>query len=102
MRGLVGGDGGDAVTVFVVEAAQHVEDLGRVGDRLAEVAESVGELLQFGGVVGDAEVGLVQTSVFGLQVDGMVELMVAELVDDGAPDREGGGAGNADDAHDVA
>ena len=45
MRGLVGGDGGDAVTVFVVEAMQHVENLGRVGNRLAEVVESVGELL---------------------------------------------------------
>jgi hypothetical protein len=27
VRRLLGGDGGDAVVIFVVEAAQHVEDL---------------------------------------------------------------------------
>jgi hypothetical protein len=32
----------------------------------------------------------------------MVELMIAEEVDDGGPDGVGGGAGNADDAHDIA
>jgi len=67
VRGLLGGDGGDAVAVFVVEAAQHVEDLGPIiGDWLADVAKSVGELLQLGNVVGDAEVTLVKTQVFGL------------------------------------
>jgi len=66
VRGLLGGDGGDAVAVLVIEAAQHVEDLGPIGDRLVEVAEGVGELLQVGGVVGDAKVFLVKTPVFGL------------------------------------
>ena len=59
--------------------------------------EVVGRLLG-----GEAEVALVQTSVLGLQVHGAVELMAAELDDDSTPDREGRGAGNANDAHDIA
>ena len=101
MRRLAHRDRRDRVTILGTKAAQHVEDLGPSIDRLAEIAERIGELLQLGGVVGDAEVTLEQTPVLGLQVHGTVKLMIAELVDDGSPDLEGGSAGNADDAHDV-
>jgi len=80
VRGLRGGNGGDAVAILVVETPQHVQHLRRIGDGLAEVAKSVGELLQLGGVVGDAELALVQTPVFSPQVHGAMELMVAELL----------------------
>jgi hypothetical protein len=44
---------------FLFPAAQHVQELGRLGHRQAEVTQGVSGLLQFGGVVGDAEVALV-------------------------------------------
>jgi hypothetical protein len=57
---LLGGDGGDGVAILSVESPQHVQHQGRLRHRLSEIAESVGELLQLGGVLRDAEIALVQ------------------------------------------
>jgi len=102
VRGLLGGDRGDGVAEFAIEPAQHVESLGGFGNWLPEITKGFGEFLQLGGVIGDGEIALVQAAVLRLQVHGPVQLVVAEEVDDGGPDGVGGGAGNTDDAQDVA
>ena len=51
MGRLLGGDGGDAVVVFVVETAQHVEHLAHLMHRLANITETIGELLEALGVL---------------------------------------------------
>jgi hypothetical protein len=66
MRRLLGGDGGVGVAVLVVESTKHVQDLGWLGHWLAKVAQGISELLQLGGVVGDAKVALVQVVVLRL------------------------------------
>jgi hypothetical protein len=99
--GLLRGDGGDGVEEFVVEPAQHVQYLGRLGDWLVDVMKGIGEILELG-VVRDVEVALVQAKELGLQVHDMVQLMVTEEIDKHSPDGVRQGVGNTDDVEDIA
>ena len=56
VRWLARGDRWDRVAVLGTEPAQHVEDLARLAHRLADVVESIGELLEAPGVLGDVHI----------------------------------------------
>lgn len=95
------GDAGDVGAVLGVEAAQHVQHLTAIRHRLADVAKSVGKELEFGVVLGDREIALVEGAILGLEIDRAVELVVVEETVDGGPDGVGGGVGGAHDVEDV-
>lgn len=97
---VLGGDHRLDVMVLPVEAAEEIEYLIRLRDGLADVPQTVGELLEVGAVVGDAEVPLVEAAEFGLQ-DGALQFVVAEQAFNVRPDGEGGRAGIVDDIEDV-
>lgn len=57
-KGIGHGDEGVGHNVFVLEAANYVEDEGFVGDKVADVTKSVGECLQLVAIGGDEHVTL--------------------------------------------
>jgi hypothetical protein len=77
------------MAIFGVETAQHIEHLARLGDRLADVVQIVGEDFQLGAVVVDGHVTLIQVAELGLIEDDALEFIVVEEVVDGRPQREG-------------
>ena len=58
VRRLLGSDDRNSMAVLGGEAAKHVQDLGRLAHRLADIPKNVGELLQFAGVGCDVNVAL--------------------------------------------
>lgn len=63
---LFGGDGWNGVVVLRAEAAQHVQDLASLADRLPDIMESVGQLLEVPGILHDVHVALNQVPELGL------------------------------------
>lgn len=88
VRRLTVADDGDGGALLQVQAAEQVEKLILLRDRLPEVAEGVNQLLQMRGILGHAHVPLVQTAELSLQVDGAVKLVVVEEVVNAGPDGE--------------
>jgi hypothetical protein len=86
-----GGEGSSAakqgadVSEALVEAADHVEDEGAVGDDFAESAEVVGHLLETAAVLGDGEVALDEVAEPRLKLDGAHLPVPEELGLDGEP-----------------
>ena len=74
-----------------------MEHLSHLANRLANITECVGKLLQAPGVLGDVHVALDEVAEFGFQVHGAMKLVVAELIMDGGPDRICRGLGGAHD-----
>nr|XP_051190144.1 uncharacterized protein LOC127303450 [Lolium perenne] len=89
------------VRIILVKTTKKDEDEGLVGDGLADVAEGVGEGLQLGAVVADGEIPLWGVAEVGLQLNGVVLLVVAEEVLNGVPDDARRGARAHDDAEEV-
>ena len=92
-------DGRDGMAIPRAESAEHGKNLTGLLDRLADVAEGIGELLQATGVLGDVHVPLNEVAVLSFQIDGAMEFVVAELIVDLLPDAVCRGFGGA---HDVA
>jgi hypothetical protein len=101
VRRELGGDDGLDVAILRVEVAEEIEHLARLGHRLADIAEVVGELLEAGGVLGHAHVALVDGAELGLEVDRALQLVVAEDALDVGPGGVGGGVRFVDDVEDV-
>ena len=91
------GDRQDRVAVLGTEPTQHVEDLARLAHRLADIAESIGELLEAPGVLGDVHVALHQIAELRLEVHGAMQFVVAKLLADGLPDAVRRSLGCVDD-----
>jgi hypothetical protein len=77
------------MTIFGVEAVQHVEHLAGLEDWLADVLQIVGEDFHLGAVVMDGHVTLIQVAELSLVEDDALEFVVVEEVVDGRPRREG-------------
>jgi hypothetical protein len=82
------------------EAAEEVENLTGLGDGMADVTQIVGEALELGAVVVDAQVALLDAAELRLEVDSMLELVVAEERLDVAPEGERRGVRLVDDVED--
>jgi hypothetical protein len=67
---LARGEDGDGMTELRVQATQRVDDHGRVGHRVATIAQQVREVLEVAKVVMDKELALVQTMELLEGVDG--------------------------------
>ena len=91
----------DGMTILGAEATQHVQDLARLTNRLADVAEGISKLLQAAGVLSDIHVTLHQISKLRLQIDSTMELVVAELLMDGSPDAVGSCLGRTNDVTNI-
>jgi hypothetical protein len=89
------------MSVFGREAAEHVEDLGGLTHWLPNVAQGIRETLEFAGVSSDVHVPLNQVAKLRFKVDGTMELIVAELSMDNAPNLVGRGLGGAHDGTNV-
>jgi hypothetical protein len=89
------------VTEFLVQPAEKIEHLARLGDGVADVAEVVGELLQLGAVVGDGEIPLNDAAEFGLKKHGALHLIDPEKAFNVGPDGEGGCVGLVDEVEDA-
>jgi hypothetical protein len=97
VRRKFGGDDRLDVAVLRVQSVKEVEHLAGFRDGLSEITKSVGEGLQAGGVVGDGQVALLQGAELGFEVDGALQLVVAEEALDVVPDGVGGGVWLVDD-----
>lgn len=86
VRWKLGFDGRLEVVVLGVESTKEIQNLARLRDGKAEVAQPVGESFELGAVVIDAYLALLQGAELGFQDDGTLHLIVAEEVLDGAPD----------------
>ena len=95
-----GGEVGDAVVVLV-EALDDVGDKIRVGDRGANLRESVRRRLLKEEVVGDGAILLADGAERLGEVDLAGLLVVVEEPGDGSPHREGSGVRGHDKVHDV-
>jgi hypothetical protein len=82
------------------EAAEEVENLTGLGDGMADVAQIIGEALELGAVVVDAQVTLLDAAELRLEVDSTLELVVAEERLDVAPEGERRGVRLVDDVED--
>jgi hypothetical protein len=80
-----GGEGSSAmkkgpdVAEALVEATNHVEDEGAIGDDLAKGREIVNHLLQVATVVGDGEIALDEVAKLCLKVDGRASQLPRNL-----------------------
>ena len=74
------------MAIFGGEATKHIEYLRGFTNGLTDVAQGVSEALEFAGVGGDIHVALDKGSELRLEVHGAMELVVAELLADRAPD----------------
>jgi hypothetical protein len=88
------------VPEFCVDPAKKIEHLTRLRHRVPDVAQTVGEFLQAHGVVGDAEVALLDGAELDLVVGCPLELVAAEDTFDVALDGEHRGLGLVDDVED--
>lgn len=102
VRWLSGGDHRNGVAISGIESTQHVEDLAGFPDRLPDVAQSIGQLLEASAVLIDGHVALVKIAELGLQVHSAMKLVVAEQLVDGSPDGEGSGARDTDDVEHIS
>jgi len=75
--------------------------LAGLGDGVADVAQAIGELLQLGAVVRDAEVALNDAAELGLKENRALHLIVAEEALDVRPDGERRGIGLVDEVEDA-
>jgi hypothetical protein len=75
--------------------------LGSFAHGLTDVAQSIREAFEFARVGCDVHVSLNQVAKLSFKVDGTVELIIAELGMDGAPDFVGEGFGGAHDGADI-
>jgi hypothetical protein len=92
--------GPDVAEAFI-EAANHVEDEGAVGDDLAKGSEIICHLLEAPAVISDREVTLNEVAKLPLQVDGTCLPIAKELGLDGEPGVPGGGALGGDDLSEI-
>jgi hypothetical protein len=83
-----------------VQAADQVQHLAGLGDGEADVAQVVGELLEFAAVVGDGEVALNNIAELRLKKDGTLQLVIAKKYLNGRPDGEGVGVRLVDEVED--
>jgi hypothetical protein len=83
-----------------MQTAEEVEDLARLGDGVANITQIVGEAFELGVVLVDAHVALLKTAKFGLEIDGALQLVVAEQSLDVAPKGEGRGMWLVNDVKD--
>jgi hypothetical protein len=86
---VVGGDVVGGVGEFLVQSAEQIEDKGRLGDGLVDVAQLVGGGLHAVAVVVDCGVPLSQRMEFMTQEDGPWCLVRLEQGDDGGSQRAG-------------
>ena len=86
---------------FLVQAAKQIQHLAGLGDGVADVAQAIGELLQLGAVVRDAEVALNDAAELGLKENRALHLIVAEEALDVRPDGERRGIGLVDEVEDA-
>jgi hypothetical protein len=106
-RSEEGGEGvgapqqGTDVREALVEATNHVEDEGAVGDDLSQGSEIVGHLLQTAAVLGDGEIALHEVAKLHLELDRPCLLIAQELGFDGEPGVPGRGALGGDDLGEV-
>ena len=101
MRRVLGGDRRPDVAVPGVEAAEEVQDLTQLGDRVADVAELIGNPLELGAVFSHGHVTLLQGAQLSLQVHSALQLIILEQTFDGVPQSEGVVAVAADDVEDA-
>lgn len=92
---------GPEVGEALVEASNHVEDEGAIGDGLAEGAEIVGHLLEAAAVHDDGEIPLDEVVEFRLEVNGVNLPVAEELGLDGEPSVPGGRALGGDNVGEV-
>ena len=71
--------------------------MANLAHRLANIAETIGELLEVLGVLSNVHVALDKTPELGLKVDCAMKFVVAELGVDAVPDAVGGGVRRAND-----
>jgi hypothetical protein len=95
-----GGEHGLDVAEFWIQASKEIQDLARLGNRMTDVAEVIGELLQLGAIVRDGEITLDSAAKLGLEQDGAVELIVSEETFNLGPDSEGRGIWLVDEIED--
>lgn len=76
------------------EATEHVEHLRCLLNRLADVVEGIGEVLEAASVGGDVHIALHQIAELRLQIDSTMQLVVLKLIMDRVPDRVRRGSGN--------
>jgi hypothetical protein len=86
---------------FGIQATEKVQDLARLGDGMTDIAQVVGELLQLGAVLVDAEVTLDDIAEFRLEQDSALKLIVSEETFDFCPDGEGGSFKFVDEVEDT-
>lgn len=75
-------------SILGAEATEKVEYLTRLGDGVADVTKLVGEALEFGAVVVDGQVALLDVAEFSLQKNGALELVVTKVAFNVGPERE--------------
>jgi len=88
VRRELGGDDGLDVAVPRIEAAKEVQHLARLGDRVADAAQLIGDALQLGAVGVHRHVTLLKRAQLGFEVDGALQLVVVEEPLDGVPEGE--------------
>jgi hypothetical protein len=76
------------VAVFGIQVAQHIKNLAWLRDGEADITQAIGNVLELGAVVVDAQVALLDGAELNLQVHSALHLVVAEQALDGAPDGE--------------
>jgi hypothetical protein len=61
-----------------IQTTEKVKNLTGLGDGMANIAQIVDEVFELGAVVVDAHVALLKTAKLGFEIDGTLELVVAE------------------------
>jgi hypothetical protein len=89
------------VAEFRVETTEEVEDLAWLRNGVADVAKLVGEALEFGAVVANGEVTLLNGAKLRLQKHSTLEFVVAKMALDIGPEVEGGDVGFVDEVEDI-
>ena len=88
VRRVLGGDDRLDVPKTRAEAAEEVQHHAWFRDRMADVAQLIGEAFELGAIVIDGHVTLHQGTQFGLQLYGALHLIVLEEAGDGVPEGE--------------
>jgi hypothetical protein len=70
------------------EATEEIKNLAGFEDGVADVAQLISKVLELGAVVLDGEIALLDGAELGLQEDGALEFVVAEVALDVGPEGE--------------